>query len=139
MIEITSPLGIIKHVKIDMFSPMDGWDIQRKFLDFAASTDKDFRIKYIMEVLAYAKVMVGEAEIPMKTIALIDNHLETWRNIETVFEAVLRFNEIDPATHAERPNYWAKVGGEMAVAFIAETTRLMGPAFTAVANLNNKE
>lgn len=139
MIEITTPSGGIKQVKIDQFSPMDGWDIQRKFLDFAASTDKDFRIKYIMEVLSYAKVLVGEVELPMKTIALIDNHLETWRNIEVVFEAVLRQNEIDPATHAERPNYWAKVGGEMAVAFIAETTRLMGPAFTAVASLNKSE
>lgn len=138
MIEIVGNNGQIKSVKIYPFSAMEGWDIQRKFFDFASTTDKAARLAYIMEVLAYAKVIVGENELPLKTSALIDNHLENWQNIQTVFEAVLLFNDIDPKTHAEKPSYWAAAGAEMAVSFIAEATKLMGPAFKIVAEANQE-
>jgi hypothetical protein len=138
MIEIIGKDGKIKSVKIYSFSAMDGWDIQRKFFEFASTTSKEARLAYIMEVLSYAKVIVGNNELPLKTSALIDNHLENWKNIETVFEAVLIHNEIDPKTHAEKPSYWAAAGAEMAVSFIAEATKLMGPAFELVAKANQE-
>jgi len=83
----------------------------------------------------------GGMEIPLTTDALIDNHLQTWENIKAVFEEVLRLNGIDPKTHADKTHYWANAGAEMALAFIAEASKLMGPAMEAFdrAALNQKE
>jgi hypothetical protein len=132
--------GTIKQVKIIPFSALDGWDMQRKFIEFAASTDKDLRREYTFAVLAYAKVMTkDDREIPLTTGALIDNHLQTWQNVEGVFEAVLLANGIDPKTHADRPHYWQQAGAEMAIAFIAEATKLMGPAFEVTGKVFGKD
>jgi hypothetical protein len=129
MIEITGRQGQLKQVELLHFSALDGWDIQMRFLDFAATTDKAFRRAFVMEILQYARVVVGDHVYPLATDGLIDNHLETWTNIQAVFEAVLLHNGIDPVTHASKPHFWANAGSELAVAFIAECTKLMGPAF----------
>lgn len=139
MIEIISSKGEIKSVEVERFNALDGWDIQRKFLEFASSSDKDARIKYIMEVLSYAKIVVGDNALPLRTEALINNHLETWQNIELVFEGVLMQNGIDPKTHAEKPSYWAAAGAEMAVSFIAEASKLMGPAFSIIGKATQEQ
>lgn len=128
MIEITGRDGNLKFVAVEFFSALDGWEIQLRFLEFAASTDKDFRRAFTMEVLSYAKVLSGETAYPLSTDGLINNHLETWANVEAVFEGVLRYNGIEPKTHANKPHFWADAGAEMAIGFIAETTKLMGPA-----------
>lgn len=131
MFEIKTPSGETKFIRILKFAALDGWDIQAKFIEFAASTDREMRREFTMEVLSYAKVMSGEMEIPLSTSALIDNHLQTWPNIEAVFEEVLMVNGIDPKTHADKTHYWANAGAEMALAFIAEASKLMGPAMEA--------
>lgn len=131
MFEIKLPSGEKKIIKINLFAALDGWDIQAKFVEFAASTDRNLRREFTMEVLSYAKVMSGEMEIPLTTSALVDNHLQTWSNIESVFEEVLNVNGIDPKTHADKTHYWANAGAEMALAFIAEASKLMGPAMEA--------
>lgn len=131
MFTIKLPSGENKAIKISMFAALDGWDIQAKFVEFAASTDRAIRREFTMEVLSYAKAMSGDMEIPLTTDALIDNHLQTWPNIEAVFEEVLRVNGIDPKTHADRTHYWASAGAEMALAFIAEASKLIGPAMEA--------
>lgn len=133
MIEIISTQGITRQIDIRTFPAMDGWELQRKFIDFARSTDKEFRTGYIMEVMAYASVYIGDNLQPLVTMALIDNHIETWKNIEIVFNAVLRFNDIDPDTHADQPSFWANAGAEMAISFAAELNRLMGPALKLMA------
>ncbi len=127
MFSVTTPTGT-KQVQLLTFAALDGWEIQKKFIDFAASTDAAFRREFTLEILAYAKIMSGEVEIPLTTGALIDNHLQSWQNVKAVFEAVLEHNGIDPKTHADRPEYWANVGSEIAIAFIAEAAKLMGPA-----------
>ncbi len=131
MFPIKLPSGETKNIKISMFAALDGWDIQAKFIEFAASTDRAMRREFTMEVLSYAKAMSGDMEIPLTTDALIDNHLQTWPNIEAVFEEVLRVNGIDPKTHADKTHYWANAGAEMALAFIAEASNLIGPAMEA--------
>lgn len=132
-IELTTPQGTIKVISIDKFPAMDGWDIQERFVQFAASHDKDFRREYTMEVLSYAKVVQADGgNLPLSTDALIDNHLGSWQNVREVFEAVLQQNGIDPKTHADTPHYWAKAGGEMATAFIAATSELLGPAINMI-------
>lgn len=128
MLEITLPDGTMKFIRIALFKALDGWDIQSNFVTFAASTDRVVRRAFTLEVLSYAAVIAGENEIPLTTDALIDNHLQTWENVQLVFEEVLRSNGIDPTTHADRTSYWANAGAEMALAFIAEATKLMAPA-----------
>lgn len=132
-IEILLPSGDVKNVVLSPMPALDGWDIQQRFIEFAASSDKELRRSYTLEVLSYAKVVVGDRELPLATDALIDNHLGSWQNVQKVFESVLMHNGIDPKTHADQPHYWAKAGNEMATAFIAEVSLLLGPAFQ---NLN---
>lgn len=129
-IEITTPTGEVKTISIEQFPALDGWDIQQKFIDFAASSDKEFRRAYTLEVLAYASVVMdaGARTQPLTTAALISNHLMSWQNVQLVFEETLRHNGIDPKTHADQPHFWSKAGAEMAVAFVAEVSQLLGPA-----------
>jgi len=128
-IEITTPQGSIRTIAIEKFPAMDGWDIQERFIQFAASRDKDFRRAYTLEVLSYAKVVQTDGgNLPLSTDALINNHLGSWENVRDVFEEILRQNGIDPKSHADRPDYWSKAGAEMATSFIAATSELLGPA-----------
>lgn len=121
------------------FPAFEGYDIQHRFLEFAASTDKQLRREYLMEVLGYAEVSInGSDPIPLSTTALVNNHVETWQNIEKVFTEVLKFNGIDPEEHANKPRFWANAGQEMANAFLAQCTTLIGPAMEMAARLNDE-
>jgi len=128
MIEIVSSQGKVKNITIQNFSALDGWEFQRRFIEFASTTDPKIRRAYIMDVLSYAKVEFDDLVYPLSTDAMIDNHLEHWKNIVIVFEGILMQNGIDPKTHAESPSFWSNAGAELAVGFLAETTKLMGPA-----------
>lgn len=132
MFTIKLPSGEEKSIKISMFAALDGWDLQNRFIEFASTTDGYIRRKYTLDVLAYAKIVSGEMEIPLRTDALIDNHLQTWGNIKSLFDEILIQNGINPDTHAEKPHYWADAGAEMAVSFIAEAAKLMGPAMATM-------
>lgn len=128
MIEITLPDGTPKLIAVLTFPALVGWDMQQRFMEFAATTDSQVRTKYTMDVLAFAKVISGDNELPLSTDALIDNHLGSWQNIKIVFEAVLTLNGINPLTHADKPQFWSEAGEKMAVAFVAESIKLFGPA-----------
>ena len=126
---LLSPSGEKLNIRLDKFAALDGWDLQRKFVEYAVSKDRDFRREYTLEVLSYATLLKDGHEIPFSTDALIDNHLGSWQNIQTLFEAILLDNGIDPKTHADRPDYWSEAGAQMAIAFLAEATKLFGPIF----------
>lgn len=130
--QIETPHGT-KEIRLSLFDALDGWEIQNNYIKFTASADKTFRRAYTLEVLGYATVVMGENDLPLSTDALIDNHLGTWQNVQKVFEAVLRNNGIDPETHADRDNYWSKVGAEIATAFLASCTRMIGPMMSHLA------
>lgn len=126
--KITLPDGSKKNIDIKKMGAMEGWEIQRRFIEFAMSKDPAFRMQYTFEVLAFAAVKLDSGqEIPLSTGALIDNHLQCWENIRDVFNEVLRHNGIDPDNHADKPHYWALAGAEMATAFLGATIELMGP------------
>jgi hypothetical protein len=127
MMEIQTSTGK-KSIITRKFKALDGWEIQNNFISFAASRDKEFRKQFTLEILSYATVSMEGREIPLSTSALIDNHLESWANVQAVFEGVLLANGIDPATHAERPDYWSNVGSEIATSFLASCGALIGPA-----------
>jgi len=128
MIEVIGREGFTKIVHVEHFPALDGYDIQTRALDYIASTDKDFRRAFVLEVLSYAKVDLNGVPIPLTTNALIDNHLETWQNVQKVFEGVLSENGIDLQEHANKPHFWANAGAEMATSFLANIQNLMGPA-----------
>lgn len=137
MIEIESATGPTRYVRINHFAPLDGWELQNKFIDFARSKDAEFRRAYTMQILGYATLVFDDGrEMDLATSAVIDNHLETWQNIQLVFNEVLKANGVDPLTHAEDANYWSKAGSEMAIAFLAEASKLMGPAIDMAAQAN---
>ncbi len=138
MLQINMPNGDQKSIKIGFFKALDGWDIQMEFVAFAATTDRTLKRAFTLEVLSYAKVMIGDMEIPLLTDALIDNHLQSWENVQKVFEEVLMQNGIDPKTHADKPIYWSNAGAEMAMAFIAEATTLIGPAMETFGRVINQ-
>jgi len=121
-----------KIIEIELFDALVGWEMQRRFVEFAASRDGQYRRAYTLEVLRYAKVRNGDKQIPLTTDALIDNHLQSWQNVEKVFQGILLANGIDPKTHANNPDYWVQAGAEMAIAFVAEAIKLMGPALVAI-------
>lgn len=116
-------------VKIFDVPALDAWDLQADYTEFMRSTDKTLRRNFTMRVLSFATIVLEETELPLRTDAIINNHLRTWTGIKKVFEAVLIRNGIDPETHAERPNYWSNAGSEMAVALVAEASKLIAPAF----------
>ncbi len=137
--EIKLPDGGSRTIEVGLFPALDGWDIQQRFVEFAASHDKSFRRAYTLEVLSYATAVNNGARIELKTDSIISNHLGDWKNVERVFEAVLENNGIDPKTHADRPVFWEKAGAEMATAFIAEVSRVMGPAIKLMSVIEKQE
>ncbi|QJB23264.1 hypothetical protein billy_76 [Pseudomonas phage billy] len=140
MLEINLPDGRQTRVQIEAWSALDGWELQRRFVEFAVSKDADFRHAFTMEILSYAKVILGndDSEIPLTTAAVINNHLGNWKNVEFVFDSVLKHNGIDPTTHADRPDYWEQAGSQMAIAFLAEASKLIGPAMKIAEGLASK-
>ncbi|QRE00390.1 hypothetical protein [Burkholderia phage BCSR52] len=104
------------------FPALIGWEMDREFMNFVASEDKDYCREFMFEVMKYAKVLKDGAEFPLTTAALIENQLETWQNIKLVFNAVLRHNGIDPEGHLKDSvmwKYWDKVGERVAISAMA--------------------
>lgn len=121
------------EVDIRKFPAMEGWVIQQDFVKFAETDDMEFRRAYTLRVLSYASVISGSVPMPLSTDALIDNHLRSWENVKAVFEEVLMVNGIDPKTHADRSEYWERVGQKLAIAFIAEASKILGPGLNMAA------
>lgn len=116
-----------KLIKVSDFDALEGWDLQRRYIEFAQTKDSAMRKEFTMEILRHAAVVLDETEIPLTTAALINNHLGNWMNVKEVFEGVLKHNGIDPETHAEKLGYWADAGAELAVNFIAQIPQLIIP------------
>lgn len=131
--------GDVKEIIISKFDALDGWDIQHRYTDFVMSTDKYHRRAFTLEILSYAKVKISTELLPLSTDALINNHIQSWDKVKELFEAVLIENGIDPDNHAEKPHYWANAGAEMAISFIAEASKLMGPAMAFIEERNKAE
>lgn len=128
-----------RKIQIGRMGAHEGWECQRRFIEFAMSKDPSFRTEYTFEILKHATVLRGGEEgLPLSTNALVENHLQNWRNLEIVFNAVLMENGIDPTTHAEKDHYWAHAGGEIATAFIQQTVDLLGPLIQGVEAKKNK-
>lgn len=108
-----------KQIRFLKFPALEGWDIQDRFAAFANSTDPAVRRAYVLRVLGFARVLVGQHELPLSTGALIDNHLCTADNVGAVFAGVMVFNGVDVKAAANRSDYMTAVGNEIATSFVS--------------------
>jgi hypothetical protein len=51
----------------------------------------------------------------------------SWQNLQKLFHAILEFNEVDLELSEEKAKWFEYAGTELAVTFIAETTKLISP------------
>ncbi len=108
-----------KQIRFLKFPALEGWDIQDRFAAFANSTDATTRRAYVLRVLGFVRVLIGQHELPLSTAALIENHLCTAENIGIVFAATLAFNNIDVNAAANRSDYVTAIGNEIATSFVS--------------------
>jgi len=120
VVQLTLPNGTPKRIAIERFGAMVGWDLQERFVKFAASKDGKMRKEYTMEVLKYATVLTADGgTLPLSTDALINNHIGSWENVRDLFEEILKENGINPQEHARRANFWVDAGQDMSTSFVA--------------------
>ncbi|CAK7192967.1 hypothetical protein COMNV_01177 [Commensalibacter sp. Nvir] len=126
-LNLNTPYGA-RTFFINKFPVCTGYFIEHNYKKFLSSDNDDFKEKFLFEVLSFAKVIdKGKQETSLSTKVLIDGHLGTWKNVATVFEAVLKFNDIHPEIAENQKEYWASVGEKLAVSFVANTTKLLEP------------
>jgi hypothetical protein len=123
--EISTPHGT-KEVLFTKFSALDGLEFRDRFTAFANSRDPKYRRAYVMAVLSSVFVIVGSQRFAMSTSALIDNHLCTEENIQSVFIGALAFNGIHPSDCAGRVHTMTAIGNEIATSFLSECMDSMG-------------
>lgn len=119
--EITTAQGV-KFIKLAKFSALDGWEMRDQFTAFANSHDAKLRRSYVQRVMSHACVVLGQHELPLRTGALIDNHLCTAENIGLVFHGLLAYNGINARACADRIDHNTAIGNEIATSFVAACT-----------------
>lgn len=116
--------------KISHFPPLTGWELLRQYGEYVASNDPAFRTRFTLLVLSHASEVVGDNEMPLNGADVVNTSLDSWDDIETLFNAVLGYNGIrtDPAETDRRR--WEVAGEDMAASFLAAVKELIGPALT---------
>jgi hypothetical protein len=110
---------------------MDGWELKRQLREYIESNSPEFRNNFTLIILSYAQLIREDTYTPLSTYEVVNDVLESWMNVEIVFNAVLDYNNIDYDLKVERNNQWHFAGEEMAAAFIAATSYMMQPAIEA--------
>jgi hypothetical protein len=129
IITISTSQGETKRIKLNKFAAMDGWEIKRQTREYTESTDPKFRNYFTLIVLSYAAILgEGDSFIMLANSDIVNESLESWMNVEIVFDAVLAYNNIDHAFKEERNKQWKFAGEEMAASFLAATSYMMKPA-----------
>lgn len=131
--QVTMNDGTFRTINLTYFGAMEGLKIRQLYREVISSPrDTKFLEDFVKNVMGHVTVTVGQKEIPLSTTAMIDNHLQSWTNIETVLNAQLSHNSIVPYFHEEHSSYWNKVGADMAVSFMASVQQLINPALQAM-------
>jgi hypothetical protein len=122
-IAIETSAGHIE-VALQVFPALAGFELNRRYrTDYRLSHDTKMRTAYAMEVLFHAEVNGQRLSSEQQVNAV----LETWLNVEKVFQAVLSYNEVDLELAEEKASWCEFAGREISAAFIAEAMRLIGP------------
>ncbi len=119
-----------RTVTLHVFPALIGFELNRRYrVDYRLSSDTYTRRAYTLAVLAYAEFN-GQR---LDTEKAVDSALESWRNVEKVFHAVLAHNEVDLQLEEEKARWFEFAGKELASTFIAEATQLISPLMELVA------
>ncbi len=114
-----------KDVTLHVFPAFAGFDLNRRYrVDYRLEqSDQHKRLAYTLAVLAHAEV--DGARLDSETA--VNAALETWKNVEAVFHAVLEYNEVDLELSEEKARWFEYAGHELAASFIAEAGALLAP------------
>lgn len=128
--------GSSRSIKLNMFGAMEGWHIKQMYQEVAMSPrDIEYREKFILTVLAKVDVIINQKPMALTTMAMIDNHLQTWENVQEVLDEMLLFNGINPIHYEDHSKYWQQVGADMAISFVAAIQEVLSPAMQHMIDL----
>jgi hypothetical protein len=127
-ISVTTSAGD-RIVTLNVFPALEGFELDRRYrTDYKVQPDRHVRREYTLAVLSHAECNGASLATPDH----INASLESWKNVEAVFQAVLNFNGVDLELEEEKARWFEYAGSELAATFIATTTQLMGPFLTTL-------
>ncbi|KVU77513.1 hypothetical protein [Burkholderia ubonensis] len=114
-----------KEVTLHVFPALTGFDLDRRYrVDYVMEREsRTKRLAYTLDVLAHAEV----AGARLDNEQAINAALESWKNVEAVFNAVLKHNEVDLELAEEKARWFEFAGAELAASFVAEAAQLLAP------------
>ncbi|RZF31326.1 hypothetical protein EVC45_02415 [Paraburkholderia sp. UYCP14C] len=113
-----------RTVTLHTFPAMTGFELNRRYrVDYKQASNSAERTGYALDVLAHAEVN-GQR---LDTEKAINAALESWKNVESVFYAVLAFNEVDLELREEKAAFFEHAGKELATTFVSEAALLIVP------------
>ncbi|WP_261547182.1 hypothetical protein [Burkholderia multivorans] len=114
-----------KDVTLHVFPAFAGFDLNRRYrVDYRMeNADARKRLAYTLDVLEHAEIDGARLD----TESAVNKALETWKNVEAVFHAVLAHNEVDLELAEEKARWFEYAGAELATSFIAEAGALLAP------------
>lgn len=123
-IKITTSKGETE-VTLHTFPALTGFELNRRYrTDYRMERESSSkRITYALAVLEFAEVG-GER---LGSERAINSTLESWKNVEAVFHAVLKHNEVDLELAEEKASWFEFAGRELATSFIVEAGALLAP------------
>ena len=126
-------------ILLSKMDAMSGWECGKNLIFYAQSREDGaaFRKDFTLKVISEASIQDGESFTPLSSESLVNQHLESWLNVELVFNAVLKHNGFDPDLSEEKAKYWDFVGTSISASFLANAMRLMEPLMDA-AETNRK-
>jgi hypothetical protein len=113
------------------FSAIDGWEMKKQLKFYLESEEDDkgaaLRMKFTMRVLSYANFIDDGKPISLNRVDVVNNSLESWVNVQAVFDAVLKYNGIEPEMAEEVDRQALKVGAMMGQGFWTQCVAMMEP------------
>jgi hypothetical protein len=126
-----------------MMDAMEGWEVKRQLRFYRESEDDEkgaaLRKKFTLRVLANVGIVEGDKAIELKDAATVNTVLESWTNINILFNAILDCNGIDPEMQEEIDEQAMKIGAAMGQGFWAQCVNMMQPVIDAYAATNGEE
>jgi hypothetical protein len=117
-----------KAITLHLFPAFEGFELNRRYrTDYRTQSDSNIRSAFALDVLSHAEFN-GER---LNGVERVNFVCENWKNLETVFHAILEFNNIDLELAEEKARWFEFAGAELAASFIVEATKLMVPFLKA--------
>jgi hypothetical protein len=120
-------------VGLEKMPAFDGFEAKRRAIEFSETNDARVRRAFVLDVMSFAVVIAQDGnQERLDSAAAIDYHCKGWSALETILNAVLTENGIDPASTEFHLKAWRHVGAEVADRFVAALTNLSTPALDLI-------